>query len=155
MHTCICCCCLVTELCPTLLPPHRLQSTRLLSPWDFPGRTTGVGCHFLLQGIFSNQGLKLHLLQWQAYSFLLNHPGSPYMYLFFSSNSCPSCSCCSVTQSCLTLWIRWTATCQAFLSFTISQSLLKLMSIESVIPSNHLIFSFPLLLTPIQVITGY
>ena len=34
----------------------------------------------------------------------------------------------------------WTAAHQAFLSFTISQSLLKLMSIESVMPSNHLIF---------------
>ena len=25
---------------------------RLLRPWDFPGKSTGVGCHFLLQGIF-------------------------------------------------------------------------------------------------------
>ena len=42
----------------------------------------------------------------------------------------------------------WTAARQAFLSFTISQSLLKLVSIESVIPSNHLIFCRPLLLLP-------
>ena len=42
----------------------------------------------------------------------------------------------------------WTATCQASLSFTISQSLPKLMSIESVIPSNHLILCHPLLLLP-------
>ena len=40
----------------------------------------------------------------------------------------------------------WTAACQAFLSFTISQSLLKLMSIESVRPSNHLILCNTLLL---------
>ena len=40
----------------------------------------------------------------------------------------------------------WTAACQAFLSFTISWSLLKLMSIESVMPSNHLILCCPLLL---------
>ena len=39
----------------------------------------------------------------------------------------------------------WTAPCQASLSFTISQSLLKLMSIESVIPSNHFILGSPLL----------
>ena len=32
--------------------PHRLQSIRLLCPWDFPGKETGVSCHFLLQGIF-------------------------------------------------------------------------------------------------------
>ena len=40
----------------------------------------------------------------------------------------------------------WTAACQACLSFTNSQSLLKLMSITSVMPSNHLIFCRPLLL---------
>ena len=42
----------------------------------------------------------------------------------------------------------WTAAHQASLSFTISQSLLKLMSIESGMPSNHLIFYYPLLLLP-------
>ena len=42
----------------------------------------------------------------------------------------------------------WTATRRASLSFTISWSLLKLMSIESVMPSNHLIFCCPLLLLP-------
>ena len=42
----------------------------------------------------------------------------------------------------------WTATCQASLSFTISQSLLKFMSIELVMPSNHLILCWSLLLLP-------
>ena len=42
----------------------------------------------------------------------------------------------------------WTTTLRASLSFTISQSLLKLMSIESVMPSNHLILCHPLLLPP-------
>ena len=41
---------------------------------------------------------------------------------------------------------QWTAACQASLSFTISQSLLKLMSIETMMPSNHLILCHPLLL---------
>ena len=45
----------------------------------------------------------------------------------------------SVTQSCLTLLTPWTAACQASLSIANSQSLLKLMSIESVMPSSHLI----------------
>ena len=40
----------------------------------------------------------------------------------------------------------WAAKCQASLSFTISQNLFKLVSIESVMPSNHLILCFPLLL---------
>ena len=42
----------------------------------------------------------------------------------------------------------WTAACHASLSFTISRSLMKPMSIESVIPSNHLILCCPLLLLP-------
>ena len=37
------------------LQPHGLQPTRFLHPWDFPGKNTGVGCHFLLQ-IFPTQG---------------------------------------------------------------------------------------------------
>ena len=42
----------------------------------------------------------------------------------------------------------WTAACQASLSFTISQSLLKIVSTESMMPSNHLILCHPLLLLP-------
>ena len=42
----------------------------------------------------------------------------------------------------------WTVTCQASLSFTISWNLLRLKSIESVMPSNHLILCHPLLLLP-------
>ena len=45
----------------TLQPP-KLQSARLLCPWDFPGKNTGMGCHFLLKGIFPTQESKPHLL---------------------------------------------------------------------------------------------
>ena len=41
---------------------HGLQPARLLCPWDFPGKKTGVGCHFLLQGFFLTQGSNLGLL---------------------------------------------------------------------------------------------
>ena len=44
--------------------------------------------------------------------------------------------------------IAWAIVCQASLSFIIFQSLLKLMSVESVMPSNHLILCHPLLLLP-------
>ena len=37
------------------LQPHEQQPTRLLCPWDSPGKNTGVGCHFLLQGVFRTQ----------------------------------------------------------------------------------------------------
>ena len=56
-----------------------------------------------------------------------------------------------VVQSLSRVWlfaIPWTAACQASLSFTNSRSLLKLMSIESVMPSNHLVLCRPLLLLP-------
>ena len=56
--------------------------------------------------------------------------------------------CCSVAQSCPTLCNHRTAASQASLSFTISWSLLKPMSIESAMPSNHLILCRPLLLLP-------
>ena len=55
----------------------------------------------------------------------------------------------SVAQSCLTLCDPWTAVHQASLSIANSQSLLKLMSIDLVIPSNHLILCHPLLLLPL------
>ena len=54
--------------------------------------------------------------------------------------------CCSVTKSCLTLCDPMDCVCQAPLSFRISWSQLKLMSIESVTPPNHLILCCPLLL---------
>ena len=39
------------------LQPQRLQPVRLLCPWDFPGTSTGVWCHLLLQGAFPTQDL--------------------------------------------------------------------------------------------------
>ena len=56
--------------------------------------------------------------------------------------------CSSVTKSCLTLCDPRTAAHQASLSFTISLSLLKLMSVEPVTPSNHLIIYHSFLLLP-------
>ena len=48
------------------LQPHGLQPARFLSPWGFPGKNTGAGCHFLLQGIFLTQGSNPNALHWQA-----------------------------------------------------------------------------------------
>ena len=57
-----------------------------LSLGFFSGKSTGVGCHFLLQGIFPTQGLNpslLRLLHWQADSLQLSHLGSLIIiYLF-------------------------------------------------------------------------
>ena len=65
----VACCFLIAKSCLTLLRPHGLQPARLLCPWDFLGKNTGVDCHFLLQGIFITQSLNLRLLhcQWILY----------------------------------------------------------------------------------------
>ena len=65
-------CCLVTKSCPTVLRPL-LQPTRLCCPWDFPGKITGVACHFLQHEIFLTQGLNLSLLHWQTDSLPPSH----------------------------------------------------------------------------------
>ena len=57
------------------LQPHGLQPTRLLCPWDFPGKNTRVGCHFLLQGIFPTQGSNPGLLHFRQMLYHLSHQG--------------------------------------------------------------------------------
>ena len=72
--------CSVTSVISYSLQLHGLQPTRLLCPWDFPGVNTGVGCHFLVQGIFLTQGSDLCLLcllHWQADFLPLVPPGRP------------------------------------------------------------------------------
>ena len=85
------------QLCLTLYDPMDwLQPTRLLCPWDSPGKETGMGCHFLLQGIFHGRILEwaiisliagtfptqrsnlslLCLMHWKTGSLLMRHLGS-------------------------------------------------------------------------------
>ena len=94
-----------------------------------------MGCRDFLQGIFPTQGLNPYLLclpHWQVGSLPLAPPGTPI----------------SVTQWCPTVCDPWTAAHQVSLSITNSRSLLRLMAIEPVMPSNHLILCHPLLLPP-------
>ena len=69
------CCCLVAKSCPTLLRPRGLQPARLLRPQDFPGKNTGVGCHFLLQGNFLTQGSNLGFPHCRQMLYHLSHRG--------------------------------------------------------------------------------
>ena len=55
--------------------PHGLQPTGLLRPRDFPGKRTGVGCHFLLQGIFPTQGSNPGLPHCGQILYQLSHKG--------------------------------------------------------------------------------
>ena len=83
-------------------------------------------------------------------------PGRHYLLEVCNAYSCLwSCSfaaqclfCCSVSRSCPLFAAPWTAAHQASLSFTISWSLFKLMSIQLLRPSNHLVLCHPLLLLP-------
>ena len=113
------------------LQTHGLWPPKFLCPWTSPGNNTGVGFHALLQGIFSNPGITPRPPALQADSLPFELPSS--------------------VQSLSCVWLfatPWTAACQASLSIINSQSLLKLTSIESVMPSNHLILCHPLLLMP-------
>ena len=71
---------------------------RLFHPWDFPGKNTGVGCHFLLQGIFPTQGL---------------NPGLPHSRQMLYHLSLPKYSNKTIEWLCLCLvgffkvMVRW------------------------------------------------
>ena len=67
------------------LQPHRLWPARLLCPWNFPGKNTGVGCHFLLQEIFPIQG---------------SNPGLPHCrQIFTTEQSAGKESICNAADS--------------------------------------------------------
>ena len=69
------------QSCPTLCDPMDCSSTGSSVLGDSPGNNSGVGCHALLQWIFSTQGLNLSLfclLHWQVGSLPLAPPGKPY-----------------------------------------------------------------------------
>ena len=96
-----------------------LQPTRLLCLWDFPRKDTGVGCHYLLQGIFPTQGSNpgLPYCRWILYH--LSHRGSTKQDRSSDSglgHMGISTLCCA--QSCPTLW---TVARQATLSMEFSR----------------------------------
>ena len=59
------------------LQPHGPYPVRLLYPWNSPGKSTGVGCQGLLQGIFLTQGSNLGLLHRKQILYHLSQQGSP------------------------------------------------------------------------------
>ena len=72
--------CVCAQSCPALCDP-----VRLLYPWDFPVKNTGMSFHSFLQGVFPIQGLNpgfLCLLHWQTDSLPLSDLGNPTMELY-------------------------------------------------------------------------
>ena len=112
-----------------------------------PGKNTGVSCHSLLKG--SSQPRDQTEVSCTAGGLFTDWATRKAHYLYSISLFLKTNLEVGKSLSPLRLLATpWTAAHQASLSFTISQSLLKLMSIESVMPSNHIILYCPLLLLP-------
>ena len=103
---------------------------------DYTGQNTGVYSHSLHQGIFQTQGSNLGCLHCRQILYHLNHLSEALPNLFPFREEAVADQLLSLIQLFAT---PWTAAHQASLSLTISLSLLTLVSIESVMPSNHLI----------------
>ena len=71
----------VAQLCPTFSDPHGLQPTRLLHPWNFPGKITGVGCHCLLHDYFYTTGISQILVIFLFLGKIIKQKNHMYRYL--------------------------------------------------------------------------
>ena len=74
----------VAQSCPTLCNPMDCSPLGSSVHGNFPGKDTGVGCHFLLQGIFLTQGLNLRLLYCTQMLYHLSHWGRVASLLDYS-----------------------------------------------------------------------
>ena len=101
VYICMCCAMFTCSVMSNSVLPCRLQPARLLCPQDFPGKNTGVGCHFLLQGIFPTQGSKM------VSGFFTSEPlGNSFacvcLHIIYSFNpkfnSLKNTSCCKVVK---------------------------------------------------------
>ena len=77
----LCCVVLSHSVMSDSLGPHGLYPTRLLYPWDFPGKNPGVGSHFLLQGNPTDPGIEVESPSLHMDSLVLSHQGSPVSFL--------------------------------------------------------------------------
>ena len=111
----------------------------LLSVQNFTSVPSGSLFVFFYISFSTWEVKKIYFYSQFSYSY---RKPKPYLliYWFF---------CCSVTQSVRLFAIPWIAVQQGSISFTITQKLLKLMSTESVMPSNHLVLCRPLILLPL------
>ena len=77
------CVCVSPTLSHVSLRPHGLGPARLSCPWNSPSKNTGVGCHFLLQGIFLTQGSNPGLLLCRQILYRFSHQGSLTLYKWY------------------------------------------------------------------------
>ena len=133
------------QSCPTLCDPmdYSFSMDKLLCPWDSPSKNTGILVFEFVLNFVLNTGIQEH--------WLLCYPPGNLPNPRMGSRSLMSPELVQLIQllSHVRLFVTpWTAACQASLSITNSQSLLRLMDIELVMPSNRLILCHPLLFLP-------
>ena len=75
------CVCVIRSVVSDSLQSHGLIPARFLCPLNSPGKTTGVGCHFLLQGIFPTPGTELVSPALAGSFFTAKLPGKPHYVL--------------------------------------------------------------------------
>ena len=130
----MCLCAKLLQSCLILWDPMDYSPPGFSVHGDSPGKKAGMGCHALLQRILPTEGWNPWLLhyRWILYRWAIREARVLYSF-----------------QSLSGVWLfvtPWNAAHQASLSIINTRSLLKRMSIESVMPSNHLILCHPLLL---------
>ena len=125
------------QSCLTLCDPMDCSPPGSSVHGDSPGKSTGVGCHALLQGIFSTQWSNTHLLSGGSFTTSTTWEAPIGFYQFSHS---------VVSDSLWTYGLHHTRL--PCLSITNSWSLFKLTSIGSMMPYNHLILGHPLLFLP-------
>ena len=123
--------------------------------WNFPGKNTGLGCHFLLQGIFPNQGLNPCLLRLLYCRQTVYHWATREAWVLYISKVN---DLCSHGASCSLLFFSHSIVFDSLWPHRLQHARLpcpslspwvcSLVSIELTMPSNHLILCRPLLLLP-------
>ena len=110
---CVCAFVLSSSVLSDSLRPRGLQPARLLCLWDYPGKSTGVGSHALLQGAFPTQETNpclLHLLRCRRILYPLSRLGSLTHVavcqpgLHRHRHCCCSCHVCAFQYACVMLW---------------------------------------------------
>ena len=141
------------------LLPHGLQPAKLPCPWNSPGKNTEMGCHFILQGsspardqaqvsCIAGRFFTVWATRIPSCNKLINYNGKESEKILFMYVYIPEY--CKSAISVQSDSLRHHGLQYARLPCPLpgSWNLLKLMSIESVMPSNHLILCCPLLLPP-------
>ena len=128
------CCCLATQSCPSLCDLHGLYSTPGFAVHGISQQEYWSGLPFPSTGYLSSSGIDSRLLHWQVDSLPLYHWGNHVPSVQFS---------CSVMSESLRPHERSTPGLPVHYHLP---ELLRLTSIESVMPSSHLILGHPLLL---------